>query len=86
FLSHKNKTKEKWQIFELGFFSLLTTFNICVVAGQNVTLLFNFSAHWLLTFSFCKHCAIAKIHRLLDSSSSCYDIYIVLWHVPLLQA
>ncbi|WP_299316005.1 hypothetical protein, partial [uncultured Aquimarina sp.] len=42
-------------------FALHITFNICVVAGENVTLLFGFSAHWLLTFPFCKHCVLPKI-------------------------
>jgi len=55
------------------------TFNICVVAGQNVTLLLDLSAHWLLIFTFCKHCALPKIRQSFDWSLSCYDhIYVVI--------
>ncbi|WP_299444302.1 hypothetical protein, partial [uncultured Aquimarina sp.] len=53
--------------------------NICVVAGQNVTLFSTKTAHWLLTFTFCKHCATVKIHRLFESSLNCYEhIYSVM--------
>ncbi len=56
----------------------MLTFNICVVAEQNVTLLFDLSAHWLLLFPFCKHCALSKIQQPFDLSLSCYDhIYVV---------
>ncbi len=63
----------KMYIVKFLIFKLTPTFDICVVAGQIVTLLFDFSAHWLLTFSFCNHCTLPKIQQPFGSSLSCYD-------------
>lgn len=56
-----------------NFEKLLITFSIYVIAEQNVTRPSTFFAHWLLTLTFCKHCALPKTQQPFDLSPSCYD-------------
>ncbi len=63
---NKSKQLSLLLLILLILFKLKPSFNICVVAGQNVTLFFDFSVHWLLTFTFCKHCALPKIQEPSD--------------------